>query len=77
VVKLADNMISCQIEGQAQLLGLENNDNSDMSHPKARQRRAHQGYLVAYVQATKGNAPLKVTFTSPLLKETTISIAQK
>ena len=77
IVKLADNMISCQIEGPARLLGLENSDNSDMSHPKARQRRAHQGYLVAYVQATKGNAPLKVTFTSPLLKETTISIAQK
>jgi hypothetical protein len=74
LVKLADNMISCQVQG-GQLLGLENNDNSDMSHPKARQRRAFQGYLVAYVQAGKGNAHINISFSSPLLEEATLSIA--
>lgn len=77
LVKLADNMVSCRIEGPAHLLGLENSDNSDMSHPKARQRRAFQGYLVAYVQASsEKNAPIEVTFSSPLLEETTITLRQ-
>lgn len=77
LVKLADNMVSCRIEGPARLLGLENSDNSDMSHPKARQRRAFQGYLVAYVQASsEKNAPIEVTFSSPLLEETTITLRQ-
>ena len=76
LVKLADNMISCQVQG-GQLLGLENNDNSDMSHPKARQRRAFQGYLVAYVQAGEGNAPIHISFSSPLLEEATLTIAHK
>ena len=72
LVKLADNMISCQVQG-GQLLGLENNDNSDMSHPKARQRRVFQGYLVAYVQG-QDKAPITVTFSTPLLEETTLTI---
>lgn len=74
LVKLSDNMISCRVEGPAQLLGLENSDNSDMSHPKARQRRAHQGYLVAYVQAARGDEPITVTFSSPLLEDAIISL---
>ena len=73
LVKLADNMISCQVEGPARLLGLENSDNSDMSHPKARQRRAHQGALVGYVQRV-GTEPVKVTFSAPLLGEATLDL---
>ena len=73
LVKLADNMITCHIEGPARLLGLENSDNSDMSHPKARQRRAYQGTLVGYVQRM-GNGPVTVTFSTPLLGEATIEL---
>ena len=73
LVKLADNMISCQVEGPARLLGLESSDNSDMSHPKARQRRAYQGALVGYVQRV-GAEPVKVTFSAPLLGEATIEL---
>ena len=76
LVKLADSMISCQVMGAGHLLGLENSDNSDMSHPKARQRRAYQGYLVAYVQATRDNAPMTITFSSPLLEDAVITVGQ-
>ena len=75
VVKLADNMISCRVEGEARLLGLENSDNSDMSHPKARQRRVFQGYLVAYVQLSD-EAPVKITFSSPLLEDAVLEIGK-
>ena len=77
IVKLADNMISCQVEGPARLLGLENSDNSDMSHPKARQRRAFQGYLVAYVQATGKAEPVTLTFSAPLLEDATLTFTPK
>ena len=73
LVKLADNMITCHVEGPARLLGLENSDNSDMTHPKARQRRAYQGMLVGYVQRM-GNEPVMVTFSAPLLGEAAIEL---
>ena len=73
VVKLADNMISCRVGGTARLLGLENSDNSDMGHPKAHQRRAYQGRLVAYVQVVD-EAPVKLTFSSPLLEDAQLTI---
>ena len=76
VVKLADNMISCRVEGAARQLGLENSDNSDMSHPKAHQRRAYQGYLVAYVQVVD-ETPVKLTFSSPLLNDAVLDIVPR
>ena len=76
IVKLADNMITCRVEGKGRLLGLENSDNSDMGHPKAHQRRAYQGYLVAYVQVAD-EAPVSVTFSSPLLEDAVLEIAPR
>ena len=73
LVKLADNMVTCQVDGPARLLGLENSDNSDMSHPKARQRRVYQGRLVGYVQRLSEGA-ITVTFSSPLLEETSVEL---
>ena len=75
LVKLADNMVNCRVQGPARLLGLENSDNSDMSRPKAPQRRVYQGYLVAYVQAVGDKEePVTVTFTSPLIGEAVIEL---
>lgn len=75
IVKLADNVVTCQVEGRARLLGLENSDNRDMSHPKSRSRRVYQGYLVAYVQDdSNGEAPIRLVFSSPLLEEAVLEI---
>ena len=73
IVKLADNMITCRVEGTARLLGLENSDNSDMGHPKTHQRRAFQGYLVAYVQVVD-EEPVRLIFSSPLLEDAVIEL---
>ena len=76
LVKLADNMLSCQVSGPARLLGLENSDNRDMTHPKARQRRVYQGYLVAYVEVTDAK-PVTLTFSAPLLQDAVLEIQPK
>lgn len=73
-VPLADNMVSCHIEG-GRLLGLEGTGNTDMSHPRATERRASDGRVLAYVALNDGE-DARVRFTSPLLKsaETTITL---
>lgn len=73
-VPLADNMISCRVEGNARLLGLEGTSNHDMSHPKATERRASSGRVLAYVQRGDGGGKATVHFSSPLLKSTSIEL---
>lgn len=71
-IPLADNMVSCEVESGV-LLGLEGTGNTDMSHPGATSRRASNGRLLAYVgKAADAGSPVKVRFTSPLLKPATI-----
>lgn len=70
-VPLADNMVRCEVESGT-LLGLEGTGNHDMSHPRASERRAVNGRVLAYVTPADGDGPVKVRFTSPLLKEATI-----
>lgn len=73
IVPLADNLISCRVDGEATLLGLEGTGNSDMSHPKANERRACSGRALAYVQRdVAGKATIH--FSSPLLKSVSIEI---
>ncbi len=64
LVPLADNDITCHIDGTSRLLGLENGDISDTSNKTDRHERAHAGRLLAYI--TPGNATIR--FTAPLLR---------
>jgi hypothetical protein len=68
VVKQADNMITCTVEGPGRLLGLENSDNTDMTNHRDRQQRAYQGRLLAYVKATGEEGTIRISCTSPLLE---------
>ena len=72
VVKLGDNEITCTVEGAARLLGLEGSDNSDMSDYTDNRHRVYHGRLLAYIQTTGGEGPVKVKFASPLLKGTEV-----
>lgn len=72
VVKLGDNEITCTVEGAARLLGLEGSDNSDMSDYTDNRHRVYHGRLLAYIQTTGGERPVKVKFASPLLKGTEV-----
>lgn len=76
-VKLADNNVTCLIDGPLTLLGLEGSDNTDMGDYRDNRQRVYGGRLLAYVKAKKGQSgKAKVRFTSPLLKsaEATIDI---
>lgn len=68
-VRLADNEITCRIEGPARLLGLENGDNGDMSEHRDNRQRVWHGRLLAYVQATGETGDIRIRFTSPLLQK--------
>nr|WP_325289267.1 sugar-binding domain-containing protein [uncultured Bacteroides sp.] len=71
-VRLADNEITCRIEGPARLLGLENGNNSDMSEHRDHRQRVWRGCLLAYVQATGEAGDIRIRFTSPLLQKTEV-----
>ncbi len=76
-VPLADNLISCNIEGNARLLGLEGTGNHDMTHPNARERRVCNGRLLAYVSRGEGEGDARLSFSSPLLNSSEISLTVK
>ncbi len=67
MVKLADNNITCTVEGPARLLGLEGADNTDMGDYRDNKQRVYNGRLLAYIQTTGEPGEITVSFTSPLL----------
>lgn len=76
-VILSDNEITCALSGSGTLLGLEAGNNTDMGDYTDNVQRAFHGHLVAYVQATGGNEPIKLKFTSTWLKSTEVTIQVK
>ena len=73
-VKLADNEITCRVEGPARLLGLENGANNDMSEHRDNRQRVHMGRLLAYIQTIGEPGDIRITFTSPLLQKAEVVI---
>lgn len=73
-VKLADNNITCEVEGPAKLLGLEGSDNQDMGDYTDNHQRVYRGRLLAYIQSAGKQGPVKVKFTSPLLQGAEVSL---
>lgn len=74
LVKLADNEITCSIEGAAVLLGLEGSNNSDMSDYTDNRHRAYHGKLLAYISPGREKGDVTMKFTSPLLKSAELTI---
>ena len=80
-VPLADNGVTCSIQGPARLLGLENGDIRDTSEKKDNHCRLYNGCLIAYV-ALKSDQDVvynqsqtaRLIFTSPLLESAGIDI---
>ena len=73
-VKMADNEVTCTVTGPARLLGLENSDMRDTTPAAASTKRAAGGRLLAYVERTEGNGPIRITATAPGLKATEILV---
>lgn len=74
VVHLADNMITCTVEGPGVLLGLEGSDNSDMTDYTDNRQRAFRGRLLAYIRSGASGGEITVKFASPLLSGTSVTI---
>lgn len=75
-VPLADNSVTCRVQGCARLLGLEGSDNSDMTDHADNRERLYGGQLLAYVMldANAGSREATVTFTSPMLKSASVKL---
>ena len=74
VVPLGDNLITCTVEGQGELLGLESADNTDMGNWTDNVQRAYRGRLLAYVRAGNSAGKLKVKFSAPYLEGAEVEI---
>ncbi|MBQ0020914.1 MAG: DUF4982 domain-containing protein [Bacteroidales bacterium] len=72
VVRMADNNVTCRIEGPARLLGLEGSDNTDMGNYRDNQQRVHNGRLLAYIRNTQQRGTVRIILSSPLLGESTV-----
>lgn len=77
-VRLADNNVTCLIDGPLELLGLEGSDNTDMGNYRDNQQRVYEGRLLAYVKSKKGQTgKATVRLTSPMLKSAVATITVK
>jgi len=76
-VMLSDDEITCDITGNAKLLGMEAGNNTDMGDYTDNKQRVFHGKMIVYIQ-TNVKAPenISVRFTSPWLKAATIKIIQ-
>lgn len=71
----ANNEITVTIEGPAVLLGLESGDLSSHEDYKSNKRKLFNGRLLAYIQSTGKTGNVKLSFSSPGLPTTSVSIS--
>ena len=70
-VVLADNQVTCKIDGPARLLGLESGDSNAADNYRDTKQRCKNGRLLGYIQAT-GRGKVAIKLTSPLLQSSTV-----
>jgi hypothetical protein len=70
---LADNELTCSIEGQGKLLGMEAGNNPDMGNYRDNVQRVFLGRMIAYIEAS-GAGEIKVKFTAPYLESGEITV---
>lgn len=73
-VMLSDDEITCQVDGDGQLLGLEASNNSDMSDYTDNVHRVFHGRMIAYIKAGDKEGEIEVKFSANWLKPTSIRI---
>lgn len=66
-VLLADDEVTCFVDGEAKLLGMESGDMSTTDNLSDRSQRVYKGRLLAYVRNPQGGRAV-VRFTAPWLK---------
>ena len=74
-VATADDEITCEISGNARLLGMEAGDNSDVSDYTDNKQRAFHGKMIVYIQAKdKASDEVMVRFSAPWLKPAIVRV---
>ena len=72
---LADHIISCEIDGPAKLLGLENASHNVAEDYNADKLRCKNGKMLAYIQATANVGEITITFEAPYLSAAVVNIS--
>ncbi len=67
-VMLSDEEVTCQLYGDARLLGLEASNNSDMSDYTDNKHRVFHGRMIAYIQLGETPGEVKLNFSADWLK---------
>lgn len=75
-VVLADNEVTCEIQGPARLLGLESSYDNAADNFRDNIQRCKNGKLLGYVFAT-GKGTVTIKLTSPLLKPAVLTFQVK
>ena len=73
-VMIADDEITCEIQGPVRLLGLEASNNSDMGNYRDNIQRVYHGRLLAFIQSTGIEGEATLRFSAPWLKPTEIKL---
>ncbi len=67
-VILSDDEVTCEILGDAKLLGLEASNNSDMSDYTDNKQRVFHGRMIAYIRAGEQEGKVNLKFSAKWLK---------
>ncbi|MBE8713017.1 glycoside hydrolase family 2 [Sphingobacterium sp. KB22] len=74
-VALASDEVTCQLIGNARLLGMEAGDNSDMADYTDNKQRVFHGKMIVYIQANgKAGEKASVKFSAPWLQSTELEL---
>lgn len=72
IVPEADSEITFSLEGEGQLIGVDNGDPTSHASYKAAQRRAFHGLCLAVVQSTARSGEIRIVASSPKLQPATL-----
>jgi beta-galactosidase len=67
-VVLADNMVTCTLQGPGELIGLEAGNNQDMTDYTDNSHRLHHGKMIAYVRPNSQEGSITVKFQLAMAK---------
>lgn len=74
-VLLSEDEITCNIVGNARLLGLEAGNNADMGDYRDNKQRVYHGKMIAYIQTNgEANEQVSVRFTAPWLAAANVTL---
>jgi beta-galactosidase len=77
VVPVANSEVTLEVEGEGKLIGMDNGDPASHEDYKSNRRKAFNGLCLAIVQATAKPGAIRLTTSSPSLKQASVVITSK